>query len=551
MMEKLAEKISRSRVDGYLRARDGKIVNGRGEEFLPLGVAFGNWLLCEGNMWAFGEGNYYDRPRRFEALIRELCGSEYAATFWDRFHDSFVSEADVKAIADYGFNSVRIPINWRILLEDEPGIRFIEKGFDIIERCVDWCEKYGLYVFLDLHGAAGGQTGTHIDDSINNIPRLFIDGDAYEKTLEIWRELARRYKDRWIVGGYDLLNEPLSGEHRRYTDRLSRFYDDCVKAIREIDEGHMIIIEATNGASDPAVFTKRFDDNSVISFHMYCSMPCEEIFAPWLELREKYGLPLWLGETGRGRPEWFTASYAMALQLGIGVNFWPWKRTAWRVGCCSNPAPEGWEEIVAYTKGGKHPGYLRSQGILDAFLHNMLYENCHKRENVVDAVLRRADVRVPGIAFDVGCRGRGADRGVNGFRERSGYRIELKEGRTLERLDTMDICEVAWDALTLVLREGESVSYSAMSIPRDCPLMIEARGEARANIYANGVLLTTLCANGGENIRECVGILKETDEVCVSVEVISGQMRLEALCFGDIAESRYDSFLEIEIPQVN
>ena len=30
MMEKLAEKISRSRVDGYLRARDGKIVNGRG-----------------------------------------------------------------------------------------------------------------------------------------------------------------------------------------------------------------------------------------------------------------------------------------------------------------------------------------------------------------------------------------------------------------------------------------------------------------------------------------------------------------------------------------
>lgn len=545
----MKESISRSRVCGYLRADGRRIVNGKGEEFLPLGVAFGNWLLCEGNMWAFGEGNYYDRPRRFESLIRELCGSEYASTFWDRFRDNFVSEADIKAIAEYGFNSVRIPINWRVLLEEEPDVRFIEKGFALLDRCIDQCEKYGLYVFLDLHGAVGGQTGTHIDDSINNIPRLFIDEDAYEKTLEIWRELARRYKDRWIVGGYDLLNEPLSGDHRRYNDRLIKFYEDCVSVIRKVDDRHMIIIEGTNGASEPAPFVKLFDRNSVISFHMYCSMPCEELFAPWLALSEKYDLPLWLGETGRGRPEWFTASYTMALQLGIGVNFWPWKRTAWRVGCLSNPAPRGWEEIVAYTKGGKHPGYERSQRILDEFLHNMLYENCHKRDNVVDAVLRRADVRVPGIAFDVGCHGRGERGNEYGFRADSGYKIELKEGRTLERLPTMDICEVAWDALTLVLSEGESVSYTAMTIPEGCPLMIEAQGDARANIYANGRHLSTLCLKGSA-VRECVGRLEASDEVCVRVEVLSGQMRLHAVGFGDIEESRYDGFLEIEIPQI-
>ena len=65
------KKISRSSVCGFLKVDGRKIINGKGEEFLPLGVAFGNWLLCEDNMWAFGEGNYYDRPRRFEALIRE------------------------------------------------------------------------------------------------------------------------------------------------------------------------------------------------------------------------------------------------------------------------------------------------------------------------------------------------------------------------------------------------------------------------------------------------------------------------------------------------
>ena len=160
----MIEKISRNRVNGFLKAEERRIVNSKGEEFLPLGVAFGNWLLCEGNMWAFGAGNPYDRPRRFETLIRDLCGSAYATGFWKRFRDNFITEADVEAIADIGFNSVRIPINWRVLMEDEPGIAFIEEGFQLIDRCIDWCEKYHLYVFLDLHGAPGGQTGAHIDD---------------------------------------------------------------------------------------------------------------------------------------------------------------------------------------------------------------------------------------------------------------------------------------------------------------------------------------------------------------------------------------------------
>ncbi len=544
------EKISRSAVSGFLAVDGRRIINGRGEEFLPLGVAFGNWLLCEGNMWAFGEGNYYDRPRRFEALIRELCGSVYADGFWKRFRDNFVTEDDIKAIAAYGFNSVRIPINSRILLRDEPELCFIEEGFELLDRCIDWCEENGLYVFLDLHGAVGGQTGTHIDDSINNIPRLFIDKDSYEKTLELWRELARRYRDRWIVGGYDLLNEPLSGEHKRYTDRLSRFYDDCVRAIREIDGRHMIIIEGTDGASNSAVFTKKFDENSVISFHMYRKMPCEESFREWLELSQKFNLPLWLGETGRGRPEWFTASYTMALQLGIGVNFWPWKRTAWKVGACSNPAPDGWEEIVAYTRGGKHPGAQRSRRLLDKFLENMLYQNCDKREDVINAVLRRASVRVPGIAFDVGSVGKFGKPNPYSFRSNSGYEIELKEGRSLEWLPSMDICEVAWDALTLVLSEGESICYTAMSIPDGTPLFIEAEAESGAalNIYSGDRLLSSLTLAPNENTRRKVCELAAADELTLKLEAVRGSLRLHAVCFGDAEESNYGSFLEIELP---
>ena len=36
-----------------------------------------------------------------------------------------------------------------------------------------------------------------------------MNDDYYKKGLALWRELANRYKDEWIVGGYDLLNEPI------------------------------------------------------------------------------------------------------------------------------------------------------------------------------------------------------------------------------------------------------------------------------------------------------------------------------------------------------
>lgn len=285
---------------------------------------------------------------------------------------------------------------------------------------------------------------------------------------------------------------------------------------------------------------------------MYCLLPCEESFAPWLELSEKFNLPLWLGETGRGRPEWFTASYTLALQLGIGVNFWPWKRTAWKVGACSVPAPDGWEEIVAYTRGGKHPGYERSQRLLDEFLENMLYENCDKRQNVVDAVLRRPNVRVPGIAFDADSRGSFGEKNDYNFRNGSGYKIELKPGRDLERLPTMDICEVAWDALTLVLRAGEKASYTAMYIPSLCPLFIELEADeySEISVYENGELLCSLTLAQGESVRKKLGELKRSDESTVSVEVNAGNIKLHALAFGDIEESRYNGFLEMEMPNI-
>jgi hypothetical protein len=116
----------------------------------------------------------------------------------------------------------------------------------------------------------------------------------------------------------------------------------------------------------------------------------------------------------------------------------------------------------------------------------------------------------------------------------------------------MDICEVAWDALTLVLRNGESVSYTAMSIPDGTPLFIEAEAEedTTVSIYQNEKLISTLEFRTGENARAKAGILSLSDETTVTLKITKGSVKLYAVCFGNIGESRYSGFLEIEIPQV-
>src|SRR4051794_9437615 len=156
---------------GFVHAESGRLVDAAGRELLLRGVGLGNWLLPEGYMWRFGPGA--ESPREIEALVARLAGADYAAGFWPRFRDAFITEADIARIAASGFDHVRLPINSRVIqTEDgEP----IEEGYALIDRLIGWCRRHRLWVLLDLHGAPGGQTGTNIDDSPRNLPELFMD----------------------------------------------------------------------------------------------------------------------------------------------------------------------------------------------------------------------------------------------------------------------------------------------------------------------------------------------------------------------------------------
>lgn len=400
----------------FLHTEGTRIVDEDGNEVLLTGYAFGNWMVQEA--FLFGTGSFHadfkpfmraeglDRGRAIDRAIRELCGEAYARDFWQRFWRAYIAEDDIAYLAAQGMNSVRLPLNARALLREEPGYVWDEGTFEHLSQVLDWCERHGVYAVLDLHAAVAGQSAIGCDDGVDNQPHLFTDEDGWERTICLWEELARRFGDRACVAGYELLNEPLAlpvwdglwGE-------LVRFYDECIARIRAIDERHMFFLQGARFASRSDMLRPDMDPagNWVCAYHVYETLPDLGLMGPILAERERLGVPIWVGETG-GTAAWMTTTYEMLRSFHIGVNVWVAK-AVWRPNAATlltYEVPEGFAEMCDYIlKGTAKPSYEHAQAIWDAYLERVRFAACDQHPEQARAILRGAGAEVPAVGYDV------------------------------------------------------------------------------------------------------------------------------------------------------
>jgi len=472
----------------FLHTQGQDIVDGKGNKIMLRGVGLGNWLLPEGYMWKFGPAG--DRPRTIEKMVSELIGEEEAEVFWKEFRRNYITEADIRRMAELGYNSVRPALNARLFMTEGDSAEFVEESFILIDSLVSWSGRHGLYVILDMHGAPGGQTGENIDDSPANEPGLFTSAENQNRLERLWLKLAGRYADNPVVLGYDLLNEPLPGydsSAAKYGHLVEPLYKRLTAAIREIDKNHIIILEGVDWSNDWSIFGRPFADNLVYQFHYYCWSRPDHLndISKYISLRDTLNAPVWVGETGEKGNTIYWATMQYFETNNIGWSFWPWKKMDTQNTPYSINRPSHWDEIVAYSHGQAKPSAEVARQAFSELLENIKLANCLYFPDVVNSMFRRIPARIE--AENYGHEGFGRAFQVADTVRRSAF-YRTAEPVPVETINFKE--DQFWSDQCVVLGEGEWLAYNF-----DNPLSDQARlkmrwqarsAEAGAEFILNG-----------------------------------------------------------------
>lgn len=503
-----------------------------GEQLIRLrGFGLGGWLLPEGYMWKLY--TKCDRPRRMENLIEELCGREYAELFWEKYYSSYITENDIRLIADQGFNSVRLPLNARHLYEHQNGkIRWKEAGFSSINLLIEWCRKYEIYIILDMHGAPGGQTGTNIDDSENDQPELFIKRQYQLDLIDLWTEIAARYANEPIIAGYDLLNEPLPNWFSSYNDQVVPLYKELIQAIRSVDNHHLIIMEGVHWATDFSIFdsveVEKLDDNVLLQFHKYWSPPDQESLQYFLDYSKKLNLPLFMGEGGENNLMWYSAIFPLYDRLNISWSFWTYKK----MDCTNSPVsfiiPPGWEQLIEYIEGKRMLSKQEATEIFNHFLQCIQTPTIH--HSVFQSLQCQAPVRIHCEFYGDYSINRPRQRGAN-LRSVDPVNILFENGKEAvpDYKRYGGEAEPVEENVIVKIHEGESLTYEFKTdkASESIQFSIRAQGKGKLQLTCENEQSTRNVGSEWSYVTFPTFIIEEKGSHGLNIQCSEGSLNLD------------------------
>ena len=192
--------------------------------------------------------------------------------------DTFITEADIADISSLGFDHVRVPVDYNVL-EDEEGNK-LESGFAYLENCLAWCTKYNLKMLIDLHECYGYSFDPLKKDMDRS--KFFYDSALQERFLNLWEEIARRFKDASDRVAFEPLNEVvLESVADAWNALLARY----IKTIRAIAPDTWIVAGGVcyNNVTSVPLLKLPPDDRVVYNFHCYEPFPFTHQRAYWVE----------------------------------------------------------------------------------------------------------------------------------------------------------------------------------------------------------------------------------------------------------------------------
>ncbi|HZF00156.1 MAG TPA: cellulase family glycosylhydrolase [Planctomycetota bacterium] len=199
-------------------------------------------------------------------------------------------EDDFRTIAEWGFNFARLPMDYRIWIQDGDW-RTIDPGsLRNVDAALEYGKKYGVHVSLNFHRGPG-----YCVNPPKEAKDLWTDADAREVFALHWGAFAKRYKgipsERL---SFDLLNEPAGVEAAAYVAAMT----PAIEAIRREDPERRILAEGLKwgNAPVPELLPLKVD----FSTRGYAPMGISHYAASWIPDSAKMPFPTWPVRQGVG-----------------------------------------------------------------------------------------------------------------------------------------------------------------------------------------------------------------------------------------------------------
>ena len=478
---------------GFLKAQGKDIVDDSVKPIILRGMGLGGWMLQEGYMFRLGNiGQQY----RIREKIADVVGMDKAEQFYNQWLANHTTKTDVDSMASWGFNSIRLPMHYNLYtlpVEKEPVAgqnTWLDKGFTLTDSLLTWCKANKMYFILDLHATPGGQgNDLNISDRDTTKPALWQSVANQQKTIALWKKLAQRYANEPWIGGYDIINEPnwgfedvkdFRGTAEKKNEPLRKLMMDITKAIREVDTKHIIIIEGNGFGNNYNGLLPTWDSNMVLSFHKYGNFNTQGAIQSFLSLRDKYNVPLWMGESGENSNNWFTHAIQLVESNGIGWAWWQEKKIG-----INNPMeilqPKGYDKLIRYwAEKGEKPSPDEAWTTLQELLQNIRIQNNIYHKDVTDAMFRQVqsgaaipfkkhvltnDYTLLAADYDMGQQGAAYyDKDTASYQYTPGVRTVGNRGHTY-RNDGVDIEGGKDSSYIFSIEDGEWLQYT-IEVPK-------------------------------------------------------------------------------------
>lgn len=213
----------------WLKVEGTQFKNAHGEIVHLRGVNLFN-NAC-GN-WIYGISDQPERKGK-DPLIRPTEQDDWVLGPYDYYY-----------INKLGGNVVRYCFNYELFAKDNPKRA---KNLEKLKEHVKRFNGSAIYVILNLHFPPGLDVAhDHYEkDKPGNerLQSIFENDEYFDQTVEMWKHLAKAFKDNAGVAGYELFSEPrLPSEADGGVEKFTERYNKLVNEIRKVDNQHIIFV---------------------------------------------------------------------------------------------------------------------------------------------------------------------------------------------------------------------------------------------------------------------------------------------------------------------